>query len=365
MRIQYHLFVTFMLTLFVACMGGQDMVEQPRAEATTPSSELVYLPQITLTAGAIATPATPMPATPTPMPTATPMPTPPPTNPRPAWGEVGSWAYQLTGYPQGRLDEIGQSNFELVVIDLARDGYTGYFSAEEITAVQNSQKYVLAYFEIGAIESYRPEWDQVPPDLMLGPVSGWEEEQYVKYWDDRWWPIVQGRLDQALAAGFDGAYFDMIVTYEELPANAAGTNRTDLARKMVALIERASQYAKSINPNFKIVPQNSPELGVAGYLGAGYTQADANRYLAAIDGLGVEELHYLATDKGCTYSWCADNRANTAVIRSANKLILAVDYANKRDNITDAYHRAREAGFVPYASVRDLDILRVNPGLDP
>ena len=270
----------------------------------------------------------------------------PPEPTRPAWLAVASWVYQLTGYPNGQLADIAAADFDLAVVDLARDGYEGYFTAEEIQVVKESGKYVLAYFEIGAIENYRPEWDDVPAELMLGAVGGWPDEQYVKYWDEQWWPIVQGRLDRALAAGFDGAYLDMVVTYEEIPANSAGTNRADLAKKMVALIARMSVYAKAINPDFKIVPQNSPELQeVAGYL-------------AAVDGLGVEELFFLATDIPCDESWCAENRAHSAAIRSAGKLVLAVDYATQSANIATAQQQARSAGFVPYVSTRDLNEIR-------
>ena len=269
------------------------------------------------------------------------------------WPDVGSWVYQLTNYQNDRLDQIAGSNFALAVVDLARDGSADYFTPAEIAQVQASGKLVLAYFEIGAIENYRPEWPLVPDDLKLGPVAGWPGEQYVKYWDPRWWPIVQGRVDQAIAAGFDGAYLDMVVTYEEIPANAAGTNRDDLARKMVALIAQTSAYAKSMDPIFKIVPQNGPELHV--WPG----------YLPAVDGLGMEELYYLATDDPCHFNWCVVNRENAAIIGSSGKLVLTIDYADRPANISDAYARARAAGFVPYASVVALDVMRVNPGLDP
>lgn len=269
------------------------------------------------------------------------------------WLAVSSWVYQLTGYPNDSLNQIAGSSFQLAVVDLARDGSGDYFTASEVAAVKASGKFVLAYFEIGAIENYRPEWPQVPADMKLGPVNGWPGEQYVKYWDPRWWPIVRGRIDQAIAAGFDGAYLDMIVTYEEIPANSAGTNRADLASKMVDLIDQISDYAKSIDSDFKVVPQNAPEL------------RSWPKYLPAIDGLGMEELYYRATDRACTQSWCAENRAEAAAVGSAGKLVLAVDYANRAANIADAYTRARAAGFVPYCTVVALDVMRVNPGWDP
>lgn len=269
------------------------------------------------------------------------------------WQTVSSWVYQLTGYQNNQLTQIANSNFQLAVVDLARDGSSNYFTASEIAAVRATGKIILAYFEIGAIEDYRPEWPLVPPDLLLGPVNGWPGEQYVKYWDPRWWPIVQGRVDQAIAAGFDGAYLDMIVTYEEIPANAAGTNRADLASKMVDLIDQTSRYAKSVDPTFKIVPQNAPELRTW------------PKYLPAIDGLGMEELYILATDQPCSQSWCATNRANAAAVRAAGKLVLTVDYANQSANIAQAYTSSRAADFVPYCTVVALNVMRVNPGWDP
>jgi len=269
------------------------------------------------------------------------------------WENVKSWVYQLTEYQNNQLSQIADSNFDLAVIDLARDGSADFFTPEEITMVKNSGKIALSYFEIGAIENYRPEWPMVPEDLKLGPVSGWPGEQYVKYWDARWWPIVQGRIDQALEAGFDGAYLDMIVTYDEIPADSAGTNRDDLASKMVLLIEQISIYAKNLDPNFKIVPQNAPEL----YTWPGYLQS--------IDGLGMEEMYYIATDNPCNYDWCIENRSNASAIRAAGKLVISVDYTDITRNIGDAYTRARAASFVPYCTVVELNVLRVNPGWDP
>ncbi|MCP3140601.1 endo alpha-1,4 polygalactosaminidase [Pyxidicoccus xibeiensis] len=269
-----------------------------------------------------------------------------------AWEGVSSFTYQLTNYADDRLDQIAGSKFDLAVIELARDGHSNYFTAAEIGALKASGKQVLAYFEIGAIEEYRPEWAQVPADLKLGPVDGWPDEQYVKYWDERWWPVVQGRLDRALAGGFTGCYLDMVVTYEEIPANAAGTNRADLARKMVDLIARINQYVKARNPAFKVMPQNSPEL------------VDQTGYLAAIDGLGMEDM-YWSDDEACDEDWCEENRANAGRVRAAGKLVLSTDYAVRSSHVADAYTRSRAAGFVPYASVRALDRMTVNAGWDP
>lgn len=265
------------------------------------------------------------------------------------WKEVKSWVYQLTNYRDNRLDEIAKASFDLAVIDLARDGASDYFEASEIEALAKSGKLVLAYFEVGAIEKYRPEWDLVPENLKAGKVNGWPDEQYVKYWEEGWWPIVEGRIDQALKAGFDGAYLDMITTYEEIPSS--GIDVEERAHKMVDLIARISTYAKSKNPAFKIVPQNCPELYTWSY----WEPSTNEKYRNAIDGIGLESVFYIAHDKPAEASWCQENRRNASAIRASGKLVLGVDYAKKPKSIADAYQKQRELGFIPYVGVEALD----------
>lgn len=271
------------------------------------------------------------------------------------WNNVKSWVYQLTNYKDGKLDEIANAHFDLAVIDLARDGKSNYFSREEIGEVKKSRKMVLAYFEIGAIEDYRPEWNLVPDDLKAGTVDGWPKEQYVKFWDDRWWPIVQGRIDQALKAGFDGAYLDMVTTYEEI--RNSGMRPVERAEKMVDLLVRISKYAKSKDTNFKIVPQNCPEL----YTWSAWKPEPNKAYIDAIDGIGVESVFYLAHDKPANKGWCKENRDNALAIQNAGKLVLGVDYAKKPESIVDAYKKQRELGFVPYVSRKELDLVVPEP----
>jgi len=264
---------------------------------------------------------------------------------------VKSWVYQLTKYQDGKLDQIAQAGFDLAVIDLTRDGNSDFFTHDEIGALKQKGTIVLAYFEIGAIENYRPEWKEIPEDLKVGIVKGWPKERKVKFWDERWWPVVRGRVDQALKAGFDGAYLDMITAYEEIPAKEM--KREELARKMVDLISRVSSYAKSKNPQFKIVPQNSPELYTWSY----WEAKPNEKYISAIDGIGVEDVFYLAHDKPASAKWCQENRDNAVAIKNAGKLVLGVDYAKTPACIADAYAKQRAIGFVPYVSVVQLDVV--------
>lgn len=266
-----------------------------------------------------------------------------------SWDGVQSWVYQLCNYKNDRLEAIAQSSFDLAVVDLARDGGADYFTRDEIEAVKKTGKIVLAYFEIGAIEEYRPEWNSVSNELKAGKVDGWPKEQYVKFWDARWWPIVKGRVDQAIKVGFDGVYLDMVTAYEEIPQS--GMKSEDRAFKMVDLIARISLYAKGRNPSFKIVPQNCPEL----YTWSCWQAKPNQKYIDAIDGLGLESVFYIAHDKPANKGWCQENRNNAAAIQKAGKLVLGVDYAMKSESMIDAYKKQRALGFVPYVSVEALD----------
>ncbi|GAA4676233.1 endo alpha-1,4 polygalactosaminidase [Phytohabitans rumicis] len=264
--------------------------------------------------------------------------------------KVTSWVYQLQGYADGRLDAIARAPQNLAVIDLAKDAGSGYFTREEIADVRGAGKRVLAYFEIGAIEDFRPEAARVRSDgLMLNRWADWPEEHFVRYWEQRWWDgVVRPRVDQALAAGFDGVYLDTPLAYEEIDlALVPGETRESLGAKMVDLIVRISRYAKQAQPDFWIFPQNSPEL------------QDHAGYTAAIDGIGMEELFFLATDEPCTQDFCAENLTATRRLRDAGKVVLAVDYATRPAYVAEACRRYREERFTGYVTTRALD--RVDP----
>jgi cysteinyl-tRNA synthetase, unknown class len=261
---------------------------------------------------------------------------------------ITDWVYQLQGYHAGGLDALARAPQQLAVIDLARDGGADFFRPEEIAALRGSGKKVLAYFEIGSIEDYRPEYGPLrrqAGDLILNRWADWPDEYFVRYWDPRWWErVVRPRVDRALRAGFDGVYLDTPLAYEELDlARAPGWTRDRLARAMAALIVRISRYLKARHPGAWVVPQNSPELrSQPGYTGA-------------IDGIGMEELFFQATDRPCAEGFCAENLDHARALRDTGKLVLAVDYAARATNVRAACARYRRERFAGYVGARDLD----------
>ncbi|GGK63871.1 endo alpha-1,4 polygalactosaminidase [Ornithinimicrobium pekingense] len=228
-------------------------------------------------------------------------------------------------------------------------------SRSEIEQVRSRGTVVLAYFEIGSIENFRPEYPPVreqAPDLIFNRWDDWPEENFVAYWDERWWDlVVRPRVDQAQKAGFDGVYMDTPLAYEEIDLQLApGATRGTLARRMVELIVRISEYAKAQEPGFLVVPQNSPEL------------RQVPGYVDAIDGIGMEELFVLATDELCTQDWCEENLDHTRVLRDLGKFVLAVDYADDPAMVALAQRRQREEGFFGYVGPVELNTVRPQSG---
>lgn len=261
-----------------------------------------------------------------------------------------TWVYQLQGYG-GDLTEVAGAGADVAVIDLAHDARSSWFTREEVGALQGAGTTVLAYFEIGSIENFRPEAKVVrraAPDLVLNRWDDWPEENFVTYWDERWWDlVVRPRVDQALAAGFDGVYLDTPLAYEEIDLKLVpGTSRDTLARRMVDLIVRIGDHARASDPGFLVVPQNSPELRTF----AGYVDA--------IDGIGMEELFVLATDEPCTQDWCEENLENTRALKAAGKFVLAVDYADDPALVALACRRYAEEGFAGYVGPVELNTVR-------
>ena len=81
----------------------------------------------------------------------------------------------------------------------------------------------------------------------------------------------------------------------------------------------------------------------------------------------IEDLYYgnPRDHQASPVEWTEEREAILRQWRSADKLVLTVDYTAKPDQIADAYRRSLENGFVPYVGDRSLGRLRINPGFEP
>ncbi|RMG57808.1 MAG: hypothetical protein D6722_24380 [Bacteroidetes bacterium] len=115
---------------------------------------------------------------------------------------------------------VQTTDYDLVILD-------AFFDEDMLTAAQvaalrqkagGGRRLVVAYFSIGEAEDYRyywqAGWDQDPPSWLAAENRAWRGNYKVKYWQQGWQDILFGTsnayLDRILAAGFDGAYLDII-----------------------------------------------------------------------------------------------------------------------------------------------------------
>ena len=222
---------------------------------------------------------------------------------------------------------------------------------------------------IGEAETYRWYWkkswdanlDGVPdagaPKWLGRANPQWLDNYKVKYWYKSWQRNILGTrhsyLDKVMADGYDGVYLDIIDAYEYWgPGGHGKPVRKTAAQDMVDFVRRIAHYARVVKqrPDFGVFPQNGADLG------------KHPEYMAVVTGIGAEDTWY---NGDAISPWGAETLPALKRFQAAGKLVLCTDYCRRRAHIDRFYRKAQALGLVPYATVRDLDKLVINPGHAP
>lgn len=293
------------------------------------------------------------------------------TGPDPATG-TNDFLYQLQN---NDLIQMGNSAFDLVIMDYSSDGSEALrYTPAEIAALRNSPggpKIVLAYMSIGEAEDYRWYWqnswdanhngipDAGAPAWLSVSNPDWPGNYEVRYWDPNWQAIIYGSptsyLDKIMDTGFDGVYLDIVDAFEYWgPGGPSGEDRQTAEQEMVDFVIALANYARTTRgkPAFQVFPQNGEALS---------SHAD---YVDAVSGIGKEDTWYDG-NSAQPAGYTQDVLTNLDVFLNAGKLVLVTDYCRQQSLIDDFYNKAILRGYVPYATVRDLDQLTINPGHPP
>ncbi|MBN2413450.1 endo alpha-1,4 polygalactosaminidase [candidate division KSB1 bacterium] len=129
----------------------------------------------------------------------------------------------------------------------------------------------------------------------------------------------------------------------------------DYRRDMREFVQNLSNYARTINPGFIIIPQNGQELLTKNGEADGEPVTD---YLDAITGVGREDLFYGYTgDNVATpvneYNYML---AFLETAKQNNKKVLVIDYCTTRSYVDRSYAENSALGFISFAaSHRELD----------
>lgn len=121
---------------------------------------------------------------------------------------------------------LKNNNYDMIFID-AYDPYNDKFlSKADVDSLKvkknGGKRLVCAYVSVGEAENYRyywdKDWNKKLPVWIDSENKDWEGNFKVKYWSKDWQQILYGSSDSymghVLAAGFDGAYLDVIDAYE-------------------------------------------------------------------------------------------------------------------------------------------------------
>ena len=243
---------------------------------------------------------------------------------------------------------LSAQSFRAAVIDMDESG----LSASQVQTLQGQGKTLFTYLSIGEAEDYRDywtdgNWDQNKPSFVLGENPDWAGNFSVKFWDPAWKSIMFERVDEAIALGYDGMYLDIVDAYEVAQVRAAYSG-SDIRQEMIAFVIALSEYAKAIDPNFKVIPQNA-----VGLLASNESNPHVpnTAYLNAIDGVGVEDLWY---NDNNTSSWTSGDLEFLQNAINADKFVLATSYPTQDAKQEAFVTNALNAGFVPFVADRDL-----------
>ncbi|HEB79073.1 MAG TPA: hypothetical protein ENI79_01180 [Rhodospirillales bacterium] len=141
---------------------------------------------------------------------------------------------------------------------------------------------------------------------------------------------------------------------------AAGAAVIDLREQMRKFVQSVSAYARKLNPNFIVIPENGLELLVKRDVTNPERTAPAQAYMRAIDGVLVVGLFFprgkpLGKDK----QKARLKRAEQA--KAAGLKVLVVEYAKKAKKIDEAHRLNAALGFTPFAAPKPMDRLNAIP----
>jgi cysteinyl-tRNA synthetase len=124
---------------------------------------------------------------------------------------------------QDMLDAIAATNYDLVLIDLFFDEVQ--LSKSEVSLLKikanGGKRLVIAYMNVGSAEKYRYYWGKSwglhHPLWIKRKYEGYDDEFWLKFWNDEWQKIIYGNdnsyTKKILDSGFDGAYLDNVEAY--------------------------------------------------------------------------------------------------------------------------------------------------------
>lgn len=303
---------------------------------------------------------------------------------------VRHWGYRLQGSSTSgtssklSVGQLKMAPHDLIVMDFSKDGSDeGAFTLAQIESLKgrkNANSVIVSYIAIGEASDYRDHWqddwttytgkDQRAAGALSGKAPAWlgawnetwPNSRKVRYWDPGWQAVIfnkdgTGWLDKIIAAGFDGAYLDIIDGYYHWSCVADratcldGDPKTerDAAARMIDFVVALAAHARETNPEFLVIPQNGAYI-IDALEDEDHRRRDA--YLDAISAIACEDLFHRG-DAPENNGFNPDKEAIDTLVADfidGGKPVLAVDYLSEPEKVAAFYAAAVAKGFLPYAA---------------
>lgn len=261
------------------------------------------------------------------------------------WDAVRRFAIQLTDIDPA---VVAASNTDMVIVDTTRNGSAaGTFSTADVTTMRSGgNRKVVAYLSIGEAEDYRSYWQSgwtVGSPSFIGPRNANFPDNYqVRFWQPEWKSILYGNsgalVDQALAAGYDGLFLDVVDAWEFWQDNGRPTARIEMA----SLVKEIEDYARS----------HGGGNGFGVFLNGGEGLLDDATLLNGTTGYAREGVFFgqngLNTQTATSYTQQKQQQLQLAV--NLRRLVLSIDYTTSATDAATARSRAASAGYLEYVA---------------
>jgi cysteinyl-tRNA synthetase len=235
--------------------------------------------------------------------------------------------------------QIATAPFDVQVVETTNDSGVP-FTASEVHQMESGGSQVLGYFSLGEAENYRDYFSSLSKSVIGPQDPSWPGDYEVAYWTPEWKAVAEHAIDNMVAAGYNGIYFDVV---DEYYTSWAKSHDPNAEQDMVNLVESLKQYATSKDPGFKVWVNGAEEL---------LSHPD---YVNAIDGLFKEEVYY--TDHGTKQpaSETQFTLDNLHIATAAGKPVVAVEYVSGATQIADVQAQAAHDGLGSYIGQLDLN----------
>lgn len=235
-------------------------------------------------------------------------------------------------YGVGGLDVL--LTYDLAIIQ------TGTLTPDELAILKESGVIVVAYLSIGEAEPYRPWFDRVDQEWVLGENGNWGS-LFVDASQAGWQALMLEQAGLLLDEGFDGIFLDTVDTVDAFPETQAG---------MESLITQLrTTYPEAImiqNRGFTVLPTTS-------------TIIDGLMFEGLTTGYNFQSDTYIRTTNQALAESLQELQEETGIV------ILALDYAQVDDVTTQAAARAAAEAFGFISAVAEITLQILIPRIDP